>query len=113
MHKKKTFESKTDQHEPAQNEHAPNASQAKLIEVTLTPTSPFLTKIKKMPEITNPNTKLQIQKFGDYKFTKEVGEYKDLPYLGPYELENNAVYYGQWKHGLKHGKGKQVFLLGN
>jgi hypothetical protein len=64
-----------------------------------------------MPEITNPNTKLQIQKFGDYKFTKEVGEYKDLPYLGPYELENNAVYYGQWKHGLKHGKGKQVFLL--
>ena len=61
-----------------------------------------------MPEITNPNTKLQLQKFGEYKYSSEVAEYKLLPYLGPYELENNAVYYGQWKDGLKHGKGKQV-----
>lgn len=39
IHIKKAVESKTDLHEPAQNEHAPNPSQAKLIEVTLQPFS--------------------------------------------------------------------------
>jgi len=81
------------------NVHAPPSSVAKLID--------------KMPDITNPNTKLQLQKFGEYKYTSEVAEYKLLPYLGPYELENNAVYYGQWKDGLKHGKGKQIWNDGS
>ena len=40
-------------------------------------------------------------------------EDKKLPFLDPHELENGSIYIGQWKNGLRHGKGKQIWTDGS
>ena len=67
-----------------------------------------------MMEITNKVTLLQINKLGDFVYTESYNNFDaDLPYLGPYELENNAYYYGQWKRGFREGRGKQIWVDGS
>jgi len=55
----------------------------------------------------------QIHKMGQFEYKKEFVDFKDLPYIGPVELEGQGVYFGQFKYGYKHGKGKQMFLNGS
>ena len=35
--------------------------------------------------------------------------FKDLPILGPFKYKSGHTYQGQYKNGLKHGFGKQIF----
>jgi hypothetical protein len=55
----------------------------------------------------------QVSKLGQFVYTKEYVDFKDLPYIGPVELEGQGIYFGQFKYGYKHGKGKQMFLNGS
>ena len=50
---------------------------------------------------------------GAYNYSAQEFEDSESVYLGPYLLENGAVYDGQWKFGLRHGKGKQVWKDGS
>ena len=63
------------------NQHAPSSDVAK--------------KIKEWPTISNAQVEQTLSNVGEAKRKEEEG----LPVLGPYELENGAVYLGQWKHG--------------
>lgn len=70
--------------------------------------------ILRMPRITNENTLLALQKFGEYEYPKDHSNpYSDCVYLPPHEFENGAVYEGQWNFGLRHGKGKQIWKDGS
>ena len=54
-------------------------------------------------------------KLGPYKYDKPVTEEdKQLIEKGPYQLDNGAVYIGQWnKEGQRKGKGKQIWSDGS
>ena len=39
--------------------------------------------------------------------------FKDLPVLGPYRYEDGSTYLGQYKNGLRHGEGRQIFTDGS
>lgn len=67
--------------------------------------------MQEVPEIHNPNTKTILEQLGPFKYDSDPEMFKecqDLPTFGPYELDAGAIYIGQWKNHLKHGKGKQV-----
>ena len=63
------------------NEHAPSSEIAK--------------KIEEWPKIKNAQVEQTLKKVGEVDKREKV----ELPVLGPYELENGAVYWGQWKLG--------------
>ena len=69
--------------EEKMNEHAPSSAVAK--------------KIDEWPKINNAQVEQTLKKVGEIDKREEKG----LPVLGPYELENGAVYWGQWKYGRK------------
>ncbi|WP_372937634.1 hypothetical protein [Seonamhaeicola sp.] len=46
-----------------------------------------------------------MERLGPFKYTEHFDDL-DIAELGPYEFDNGAVYIGQWKNGLRHGKGK-------
>lgn len=47
-----------------------------------------------------------MDKLGPFAYTFATFDDNEAVILGPYELENNSVYVGQWKNGLRHGRGK-------
>ena len=60
-----------------------------------------------MPEYNNNATKRTEKLVGPFKWddVEEVND-QDLILRGPYELDNGAIYVGEWtKEGLRHGKG--------
>ena len=54
-----------------------------------------------------------VAKLGEFKYI--YPEFNDLNAvtLGPYQLENQSVYIGQWKNKLRSGKGKQIWKDGS
>lgn len=42
-----------------------------------------------------------------------VDEFNCLPCFGPVEVDENAIYDGQWKFGKRHGRGKQIWSDGS
>lgn len=51
-----------------------------------------------------------MEKLGNFKYPElKDKDLEKLPTLGPFELENGAIYLGQWKQGSRHGKGKQIW----
>mmetsp|Transcript_23481 Transcript_23481/g.20409 ORF Transcript_23481/g.20409 Transcript_23481/m.20409 type:complete len:198 (+) Transcript_23481:701-1294(+) len=77
------------------------------------PSPNFATLLDSMPNYSNPNTMATLQRIGAFDYNNDEPEDNDLPRLGPYELENSAVYIGQWKKGLRHGRGKQIWSDGS
>ena len=67
--------------------------------------------IDKFPVFSNANTEKSEQRFGKFDYTKaNVPNDLELIEKGPCELDNKAVYLGQWsKTGLREGKGVQVW----
>ena len=60
------------------------------------PASSYAKPLDTIPNYSNPNTLATLQVVGDYQYRNdEPGDF-DLPFLGPYELENGSVYIGQW-----------------
>ena len=65
------------------------------------------------PNINNPNTKAILNKRGPFNYQNDTKDIANLPTLGPYELDNGAVYTGQWLEGSRHGRGKQIWSDGS
>ena len=70
--------------------------------------------ISRMPRITNEKTLFTLNKIGEYVYPKDHSNtYSDCIYLQPHEFESGAAYDGQWKFGLRHGKGKLIWKDGS
>lgn len=81
------------------NEHAPSAKN--------------IQQLDEFPELTNEKVAEQLNRLSQYRYKKEYVEFKELPYIGPLVLEGQGVYFGQFKYGFRHGKGKQLFPNGS
>lgn len=68
-----------------------------------------------MPDYSNAATKETEERLGPFVFDKpESPRQKDVVTRGPYELDNGAIYHGQWtKEGLREGKGIQLWKDGS
>ena len=60
-----------------------------------------------MPDYSNYATKATEAKMGQFVYDQPpTPTSKNLIERGPYELDNGAIYVGEWtKDGLRHGKG--------
>jgi hypothetical protein len=54
----------------------------------------------------SPAALLVLKRLSEFQYQFQNFEDAEAVYLGPYALENGAVYDGQWKFGLRFGKGK-------
>ena len=79
--------------------HEPNTSVAK--------------PIKEVPNYNNQAAQATYNKIGEFVYDQDEDDDKQLPRLGPYEFENGAVYIGQWRQGVRHGRGKQYWNDGS
>lgn len=68
-----------------------------------------------MPDYSNNETRECEKRLGEFIFDQPVN--KDAPKVilrGPYELDNGAVYHGEWSiEGLREGKGIQIWKDGS
>ena len=68
--------------------------------------------VARLPDYSNPATKATEEKLGAFNYDRDgATQSNNEPHLElierqPYELDNGAIYKGQWtKEGLRHGKG--------
>ena len=67
-----------------------------------------------MPDYSNPQTALTESRLAPFVYDKIDTDRKDLVNRGPYELDNKAVYHGEWtREGLREGKGVQIWKDGS
>mgnify|MGYP000878675882 FL=1 len=66
-------------------------------------------KISKMPNYITPAIQKIIDSLKPFEYEYDSPEDKTLPLLEPYEVEEGAIYIGQWKNGKKHGRGEQIW----
>lgn len=68
-----------------------------------------------MPDYSNPATKATEAKLGKFEYDQPMSPSgKNLIERGPYELDNGAIYVGEWtKDGLRHGRGLQIWKDGS
>lgn len=75
--------------------------------------------VAKLPDYSNPATKATEEKLGPFNYERDAPPASELAGLElikrqPYELDNGAIYEGQWtKEGLRHGRGVQVWKDGS
>ena len=75
--------------------------------------------VAKLPDYSNPATKATEEKLGPFNYERDAPPASELAGLElimrqPYELDNGAIYQGQWtKEGLRHGRGVQVWKDGS
>ena len=69
--------------------------------------------IDKIPDYSNPATKKAESNLGVFKYDRDSEfDQSDLIDRGPYELDNGAVYKGQWsREGLRWGRGVQLNII--
>jgi hypothetical protein len=70
------------------NAHAPPVATARLLQ--------------SMPTLNNIRVESTYRKIGRYQFIRKDTINNSLPVLGPFELNNGAIYIGQWKYGTKY-----------
>ena len=76
---------------------------------------PTRKEIDVVPDYSNPETRATEQRLGPFKYEKPQNDSaRELEDRGPFELDNGAIYIGQWsKEGLRHGKGIQTWPDGS
>ncbi len=79
------------------------------------PQKPNCRQISIVPDYSNPETRATEQRLGPFKFDKApTNTDRELEERGPFELDNGAIYIGQWnKQGLREGRGTQVWPDGS
>lgn len=77
--------------------------------------SAFVRELKEMPDYLNEITKATEARLGQFIFDKDDSyQFEDLLEKGPYEMDNGAIYHGQWtKDGKREGKGIQIWKDGS
>lgn len=67
----------------------------------------YARQLDEMPDYSNPATKATEAKLGKFDYDQPSSpSSKNLIERGPYELDNGAIYVGEWtKDGLRHGRG--------
>ena len=50
---------------------------------------------------------------GEFQYDQFELEDLNLPQLGPYLYNDNSVYYGQYNHGMRQGRGKIFYPNGS
>lgn len=66
------------------------------------------------PKSKNSGLQLGLSKLGEFQFAQEKEDLSHLPHLGPHKiLKDGSIYEGQWKHGQRHGRGKQIWKDGS
>ena len=72
-------------------------------------------EISVVPDFSNPETKATELKLGPFKYTGDAPNTDvGLMERGPYELDNGAIYLGQWNQsGCRSGKGTQIWPDGS
>lgn len=71
-----------------------------------TPTTSFA--LEELAKICPEPVKNTYLRLGEFNFTESF-PYETKP---PVELDNGAIYYGQWKDGKQEGRGRQVWKDG-
>jgi hypothetical protein len=68
-----------------------------------------------VPDYSNPMTRATEEKMGPFKYDQDDQfDENDLIDRGPYELDNGAIYKGQWsREGLRYGRGVQIWTDGS
>ena len=67
--------------------------------------------VARLPDYSNPATKATEDKLGAFNYDRDAPPASEqvgleLIQRQPYELDNGAIYQGQWtKEGLRHGRG--------
>lgn len=70
------------------------------------PNGSYARELKEMPDHSNSNTRHTENRMGLFEYQKGVEEITNLQDKGPHEMDNGAIYYGQWtKDGRRAGKG--------
>ena len=77
------------------------------------PNDPAITLLKEIPSDIISNLKSPCYPLENFKFDKDDPELKELPILGPYHMEKGSIYLGQFKHGKRHGRGRQIWTDGS
>lgn len=72
-------------------------------------------EIDRIPDYSNAATKKTEQKMGAFNYDQDhLFDENDLIDRGPYELDNGAIYKGQWsREGLRYGRGVQMWTDGS
>ena len=67
----------------------------------------FAKKITEMPDYSNEATRATEKEIIHFQYDEDDNAYgTDLITRDPYQLDNHAIYKGQWsKEGLRHGRG--------
>ena len=88
------------QEDPTLSRHAPKSSIANTVQ--------------KMNEMSDTVKEIHTKE-GVPKDTKQhlTDKYNEYPYLGPYKFQDGETYEGQFKDGLRHGFGKQIWPDGS
>jgi hypothetical protein len=73
----------------------------------------FAKPLNEEPVFQNDATKSMYEKLGSYVFNHQEFDDSEAVKLGPHELENFSVYIGQWKNGVRHGRGKHLWKDGS
>ena len=69
--------------------------------------------LDEIPDYSNEYTNEVLEKYGDFVYEDDLPEFLELPIYGPVAVEENAIYYGQWKNKKRHGRGKQIWEDGS
>jgi hypothetical protein len=75
----------------------------------------YARELQEMPDHSNANTRATEVRLGPFVFDKiDSPRSQALIDRAPYELDNGAIYHGQWdKDGHREGKGTQIWKDGS
>ena len=75
----------------------------------------FAKQITQMPDYSNQATRATEKEIIPFQYDEDESQYgTELIVRGPYELDNRAIYKGQWsKEGMRHGRGIQIWPDGS
>ena len=66
------------------------------------------------PDFNNHNKKIHLKTLEPFQYDVNKPENKHLPSLPAYKIvDSNVIYVGQWKNGLRHGRGEQYWPDGS
>ena len=75
----------------------------------------YAKELKELPDLSNVLTKATEERLGPFAYDR-IDSPRNHPIIdkGPYELDNGAIYHGQWtKDGQREGKGTQYWKDGS